>query len=231
MLAHAKLCAFKSLTLQLRHYVAADVWRTELDSSSWNQKYAAEELLYGETPNEFLADMITVLPSDSKIFVPGDGEGRNGVWLAQKGFQVTTVDSSETGVAKAKALASRKGVSLDQQLGDLTNWSYPQAEFDGAVLIYLHLPASIRAQVHQNIAKAIKPGGVLILECFHPDQLSRTSGGPKNIEMLYTSELLRSDFAGLLVPHFEFEGEVQLQEGTGHSGVGVVTRLVARRMA
>ena len=77
MLAHAKLCAFKSLTLQLRHYVAADVWRTELDSSSWNQKYAAEELLYGETPNEFLADMITVLPSDSKIFVPGDGEGRN----------------------------------------------------------------------------------------------------------------------------------------------------------
>ena len=85
-----------------------------MDSSFWNQKYAAEELLYGETPNEFLADMITVLPRDSKIFVPGDGEGRNGVWLAQKGFQVTTVDSSETGLVKAKALASRKGVSLDQ---------------------------------------------------------------------------------------------------------------------
>lgn len=224
-------CAFKSLTPQLRHYVAVCMWRVELDSSFWNQKYAAEELLYGEAPNEFLADMINVLPSGAKIFVPGDGEGRNGVWLAQMGFDVSTVDSSETGVLKAKALANRQGVSLDQQIGDLTTWSYPQAEFDGAVLIYLHLPAPIRTQVHQNIAKAIKPGGVLILECFHPDQLSRTSGGPKNIEMLYTSELLRRDFAGLLVPHFEFEGEVQLQEGTGHSGFCVVTRLVARRIS
>jgi SAM-dependent methyltransferase len=202
-----------------------------LNSSFWNQKYAIEELLYGEAPNEFLADMVTVLPSGSKIFVPGDGEGRNGVWLAQKGFKVTSVDSSEIGVNKAKALACRKSVSLDQQLGDLATWSYSQDEFDSAVLIYLHLPASIRAQVHQKIAKAIKPGGVLILECFHPDQLPRSSGGPKNIEMLYTSELLRSDFAGLLVPHFEFEGEVQLHEGTGHSGVGIVTKMVARRIS
>lgn len=202
-----------------------------MNSEFWDRRYSTDDFLYGELPNEFLAEMVTLLVPNGSVFVPGDGEGRNGVWLARRGFYVTTVDSSVQGVEKARSLASRHGVRLLQTVVDLYTWEYPKSTFDAAVLIYLHLPESIRLRVHQQIASSLKPGGIVIVECFHPQQLNRNSGGPKDISMLYDCDLLRSDFKDLLTPHFEYEGNVLLAEGAGHSGLGYVSRWVGRKIS
>lgn len=104
-----------------------------MDSEFWGKRYSTDDFLYGELPNEFLADMVTLLPPSGSVFVPGDGEGRSGVWLARRGFDVTTVDSSVQGVEKAQSLAFRHGVKLLQTVADLSTWEYPNAAFDAAI--------------------------------------------------------------------------------------------------
>lgn len=195
----------------------------------WDQRFAEPGYKYGTEPNAFVCQEAARLLPNSRVLVPGDGEGRNGVWLAQQGHQVTSVDSSAVGLQKAQALAAQRGVTLTTRLVDLADWAPAPDSFDAVVLVFTHLPSSIRAGAHQRLAVGLRRGGWLMQEAFHPHQLSYHSGGPKELSMLYTPELLDHDFAGLLQPVVSWSGEVSLSEGPGHQGLACVTRWVGQR--
>ncbi len=194
----------------------------------WNQRYAEQGYAYGDKPNAFLAAQKDQLQPGMRVLAVGDGEGRNGVWLAQQKCQVTCVDYSEQGVRKTKALAAANGVRVDAQCHDLTEWQWPQGEFDRVVSIFLHFPPNVRAAMHQAMLKALKPGGVIILEAFTPEQLNYKSGGPPVVEMLYTPEMLAEDFAGGEIL-FQEQCVTFLEEGVYHHGDGAVVRMLIRR--
>lgn len=194
----------------------------------WDQHFSAPGFKYGQAPNAFLADQAPRLCVSSDVLVPGDGEGRNGVWLAQQGHRVTAVDSSAVGLSKAQALATERGVSITTVHADLADWTPEPNSADALVLIYLHLPPALRASVHLRLLKALRPGARVIVEAFHPLQLGHRSGGPQDRDMLYTLDLLRQDFGGLQ-EELAYEGPTELNEGPGHQGLAHVTRWVARR--
>lgn len=197
----------------------------------WDQKFAGPDYKYGTEPNAFLREQAAAhLAAASRVLVPGDGEGRNGVWLAQQGHTVTSVDSSAVGLQKARDLAASRGVALTTELVDLETWTPPTAGVDAVVLIYTHLPGTFRQQAHRRLAQGVKSGGWLILEAFHPAQLSFDTGGPKDADMLYTPQLLSADFAGLFMPLLAWHGETLLHEGSGHQGLAHVTRWIGQKI-
>lgn len=195
----------------------------------WDKQYSAVEgYKYGTRPNAFLMAEAHRLPPHARILVPGDGEGRNGAWLASQGHEVLTVDISEVGVARARALATNLGVRIDTLVADLKVWTPPTGTFDAVVLTYLHMPPAMRTEVHRKVATALRSGGLLLLEAFHPRQLGRSSGGPKELELLYTLDDVRSDFNDALDHELCEELEVLLDEGPGHQGMAAVTRYRGR---
>ncbi|WP_298218058.1 class I SAM-dependent methyltransferase [Halothiobacillus sp.] len=198
-------------------------------SEFWNQKYARDDYFYGEQPNDFLRSQVFRLSPGARVLVVGDGEGRNGVWLAEQGFTVTTVDASRVGCEKSAALASDRGVSLTTLCADLLTWDWPVATFDAVVSVFLHFSPDERKVAHERMQAALVPGGWLIIEQFHPNQLNGyTSGGPKAVEMLTTMSDLADDFSAIewwLLA----EGTTRLEEGSGHSGLGYVSHGVGRR--
>lgn len=195
----------------------------------WDKQYSAVEgYKYGTRPNAFLMAEAHRLPRHARVLVPGDGEGRNGVWLASQGHEVLTVDISEVGVARSRALAAESGVRVDTLVADLKKWTPPPGAFDAVVLMYLHMPPAMRTAVHRNVATALRPGGLLLLEAFHPAQLGRASGGPKEIDLLYTLEDIRADFRLVLDELSGEELDVLLDEGPGHQGMAMVTRYRGR---
>ncbi|HET8695650.1 MAG TPA: class I SAM-dependent methyltransferase [Aquabacterium sp.] len=197
----------------------------------WNQKFEGDAYKYGEQPNAFLKQEAGRIRPHANVLVPGDGEGRNGVWLAEQGHQVVSVDCSDVGLVKAQDLARRRGVERQVQtrLADLTEWRPAPQAFDAVVVCYLHLPSSQRPAVMANLLQALKPGGLLVLEAFHPNQLGLTSGGPKDVDLLYTLQALRDDASHSDVAGAEllgWEGEVDLNEGPFHQGRAQVTRWI-----
>lgn len=198
-----------------------------MDNTFWDDKYSQSADLYGTEPNLYFKEKIRELPP-GKILIPGEGEGRQAMYAARMGWEVTAFDMSE--VARQHALEKAKILELpvNYQLSKAEDFNYEKEVYDCVALIYFHLPPALRIETHQRIANTVKPGGYLIVEAFHPKQLAYSSGGPKNKEMFYTAEMLNSNFAG-----WEFleklEGEVILNEGSGHMGKGYVTRLFARK--
>ena len=193
----------------------------------WDQNFSVAGFKYGTAPNAFLVGQAHCLKRGSDVLVPGDGEGRNGVWLAQQGHRVTAMDGSAVGLQKAQALATERGVAIQTVLGDLADWAPAPASYDAVVLTFVHLPPAIRAGAHQRLVAGLRPGGLLILESFHPQQLQHRSGGPKDVSMLYTPALLRNDFAGL-DEVLSWHGEATLDEGPGHQGLAHVTRWIGQ---
>ena len=160
----------------------------------WNSRFAEPGYAYGTEPNAFLVSQKHYLKPGLKALAVGDGEGRNGVWLAQQGLDVLSVDGSEMGLRKAQELAKSRGVSMRTELADLTTWKWPENEFDLVVAIFIHFPPEFRARMHAKMLQALKPGGVLIMEAFTPKQLEYKTGGPPVREMLYTVEMVREEF-------------------------------------
>lgn len=195
-------------------------------SHFWDTSYAIDGYKYGLQPNAFLVEQAAHLSAGARVVLPGDGEGRNGVWLARQGHAVSSLDGSAVGLSKARAQAAAHGVELETGHLDLAEWSPSPASVDAVVLTYVHLPPPLRSTVHRQAAQALRPGGRLILEAFHPDQLGRSSGGPKDVALLYRLETLRADFAGYLDEIVGWEGEIELDEGPGHQGLARVTRWV-----
>ena len=195
-------------------------------AAMWDDRFARTEPVYGYEPNAYLREQAQKrLITGARVLVPADGYGRNGLWLAKQGFVVTTIDMSPVGVERARNAAKTAGLAPRILLGDLNTWSWPENEFDAVASIYLHLPSDQRPCIHKHIWQALKPDGIVILEAFTPAQLRLSSGGPKQIELLYSAELLRRDFAEARV--FELaEIEVELKEGKMHSGKAAVVRAV-----
>ncbi len=197
----------------------------------WDRAFDIPGYKYGEEPNAYLVAVEPRFSRGARVLLPGDGEGRNGTWLAGRGHRVTTVDGSRVGIRKARALAAARGVTLDIREADLNEWVPPVSSLDATVSIYLHLPEALRRRVHRGLAAALLPGGWFVLEAFHPGQLDGyRSGGPKDVAMLYTVDILREDLSDLGLREVEaFSGEVALHEGAGHEGPAMVTRYLAQR--
>ncbi len=193
----------------------------------WDERFAGEGYRYGILPNPFVAAQAHRLPKGGKVLSVGDGEGRNGVWLAEQGFAVTSQDGSEVAQAKAKRMAEERGVPLDTAFSDLTTWDWPKNEFDGVVCVFLHFRPGRREAVHRNMFEALKPGGLIVMEVFHPDHLE-LPGGPPEREMLYSAETLRGDFADADLLLVE-ETRSFVPQDTFQKGEAVLTRMVARR--
>jgi Methyltransferase domain len=198
----------------------------------WDQRYGARGVSFGATPNVFLASQAARFAKGQRVLVPGDGEGRNGVWLAGLGLAVDTVDASPIGVANALALAAERGVKISAVAADLTSWPWPVSAYDAVVSIYLHFPSAVRRDLHGKMLASLKPGGLIILEGYTPKHLDYQAagsvGGPQDADMLFTLDMLRGDFADADIVQLD-ETDVVLAEGTRHRGRSAVVRLIARR--
>jgi SAM-dependent methyltransferase len=198
----------------------------------WNERYKGEGFAFGTAPNAFLVSQARYLKPGSRVLVPGDGEGRNGVWLAGQGLIADTVDVSPLGVAKARELAKARGVTINAVEADLLGWAWPRGAYGIVAALYLHFFDSDRPRMHSAMMDALKPGGILILEAFRPEQLElqkqHHSGGPKTADMLYSKAKLAGDFAGATILLLE-EATVELDEGHRHKGLAAVTRAVVRK--
>jgi SAM-dependent methyltransferase len=190
-------------------------------AAMWDERFSRAEPVYGEQPNGYLRAQVHRLAPGSSVLVPGDGYGRNGLWLARQGFRVHTVDLSPIGVERARASAREAGLRLTIEQADLSTWAWPQNQFDAVFSIFLHLFPNVRPAIHANMLRALVPGGLCILEAFTPAQLKFSSGGPKLVDLLYSAEILRQDFAAADILALE-EATVSLDEGRMHSGPGAV---------
>ena len=197
--------------------------------SFWDQRYEGEDYVFGQEPNVWMAANADLLKPGMTALLPGDGEGRNGVWLAERGLNVTTVDASSVGVEKARSLAAARGVELNIKIADLREWDAPEGTFDVLVSAFLHVGPDDRAAVHRKLAQMLKPGGLLLLEGFTTDHLGYGKGGPKDTRMLFTKDKLRGDFEELLnIEHLEVL-KTELPASERHGGRAAVIRLRARR--
>lgn len=196
-------------------------------SRFWNERYAESELAYGEAPNDFVRAQAPEL-STGPILCLAAGQGRNALYLAARGHEVHALDRSEVGLQRASALAESANIPLRTICADLAQYDLGKEAWAGIVSTFAHLPPALRHQVHRSAVQALRPGGVLILEAYHPRQLEFGTGGPKSAEMLMTLEALKEELAGL-----EFvlarEGERLIREGQYHNGMSAVVQVLARK--
>lgn len=193
----------------------------------WDSRYAPDAYAYGTRPNRGLMALEPLLPRGSRVLLPGDGEGRNGVWLAQEGHRVLAVDQSAEGLRKAERLAARAGVQIEVEQADLTDWMPPRDTFDALVLVFVHLPPEIRGAVHRRLLQALRPGGLLILEGFDRSHAGLPGGGPRDPAWLFDAATLREDFDGCAPLTIELV-DADLDEGPFHQGRARVLRVHGR---
>ena len=191
----------------------------------WDEKFKREDFLYGNKPNQYFAEKLAQL-SKGSLLLPGEGEGRNALYAAKTGWLVTALDQSAEGRKKALAMAQSQNISLDYYLVDITAVELKNEYFDSIGLIYVHLPAYLRRAWHRKLIEALKPGGHLILEGFSKNQLGKSSGGPKDLSMLFELDELKKDFKNLKIIEAT-EMIVNLEEGEGHNGEASIVRIFA----
>ena len=196
----------------------------------WNSKFSREGYLYGKEPNRFLAAEIDALAPGSKLLFLGEGEGRNACYAAAKGHVAVALDASDRGLQKASELAAEMGVSITTRHQDLATWSADGA-YDAVMASFLHLTEPLRTQAFREALKALKPSGLFAAELFSVRQMPLQSGGPKDLDLLYTVESLRNvfDVEGYETLMLE-ESLEHLDEGQGHQGDARVIRIRVRRL-
>lgn len=196
----------------------------------WNERYTDAFASYGNEPNDFLRAMIDHLP-DGPVLCLAEGEGRNAVFVAQRGHAVTAVDLSEVGLANTATLAAERGVEVTTVLADLATYDLGQAAWAGIISIWAHTPPAVRTRLHAACVAALRPGGVLILEAYTPRQLERPGkGGPPVAALLMTPEGLRAELAGLDFLRCE-EVDRDVNEGRYHTGPSTTVQVLAVKPA
>jgi SAM-dependent methyltransferase len=195
----------------------------------WESRFAAPEYLFGTAPNAFVKSQAHRLEPGQKALALADGEGRNGVWLAELGLDVLSLDFSANALRKARALAALRRVDLRFQQVDLATWRWPTAEFDVIVAIFIQFAdPPFRQRIFDGIKTALKPGGLLLMQGYRPEQLDYRTGGPSQVENLYTTALLEdsfSDFASVEIN----EHDSMVDEGGGHAGMSALIDFVGRK--
>lgn len=193
----------------------------------WDSRYDTSDYVYGTEPNTFLRENLTQLPK-GRILCLAEGEGRNAVFLAGQGYQVTAVDASAVGLRKAEKLAERHGVAIEVIHADLAAFELGDRCWQGIVSIFCHLPPSLRRRLHRQVVSALAPGGVLLLEAYTPAQIPLGTGGPADPEMMMSAPGLQRELPGLVLTHLK-ECRRPVLEGKGHTGDGEVVQVIARR--
>jgi 2-polyprenyl-3-methyl-5-hydroxy-6-metoxy-1,4-benzoquinol methylase len=195
----------------------------------WNQRFGAAEYIFGTAPNAFLASHASLLAPGQRALCVADGEGRNSVWLAEQGLEVSAFDLSPVGVEKARKLARSRGVEVRYEVASVYGWRWPEAEFDLVVAIFVQFAdPAMRAFMFERMVAALRPGGLVLVEGYTPAQLKHATGGPKQVDQLYTEELLRQAFGALDILELKAY-EAELDEGSRHRGMSAVIDLVARK--
>lgn len=196
---------------------------------SWNERYAGADFLFGTEPNRFLAAQAARLRPGMRALALADGEGRNGVWLAEQGLSVVSIDSAAVAVDKARRLARMRGVAVEFVCADLLTWAWPCAAFDVVAAIFIQFAdAATRPRLHQRIIASLRPGGLLLLQGYAPRQLQYGTGGPSDPARLYDAATLRREFAALDILHLR-EHDEEIHEGRAHHGMSALVDMVARK--
>jgi SAM-dependent methyltransferase len=199
---------------------------------TWNKRFReADGFLFGREANQWLVEHAEVWQPGERVLCIADGEGRNSVFLAQRGLRVDAFDIAEEGVARARAFARERGVDVDFAVADIEALAWPEAQYDGVAAIFFQFASpELRARIFAGLVRCLKPGGRLVLQGYTPKQLDYRTGGPPIASHMYTPELLREAFAALEILELrEYEGE--LAEGTGHKGHSALLGMVARKPA
>lgn len=204
-----------------------DIW-----TERWDDRYSKEEFAYGKQPNNFLEEQLEILNPKTILFA-AEGEGRNAVFAAKLGWKVTAFDISIEGKNKALKFAENNNVTIDYQVGELQTLGFQPQQFDAIALIYAHFPAEIKSLYHKTLETYLRKDGLIIFEAFsknHLDYIAKNEkvGGPKEIEMLFSIEELKTDFPDYEIILLE-EKEIELNEGQFHNGKGSVIRFVGRK--
>jgi len=200
----------------------------------WDERYAGNNYIYGTESNRYLKEQLATLPA-GRILLAGEGEGRNAVYAAGQGWQVSAFDISREGKKKAIQLADQKGVQIDYRVGELHDMDYEKEQFDVIALIFTHFPEEERAAIHKKLSEHLRPGGIIILEAFsknhiHNQASNPNAGGPKERSMLITVEDLKNDFAGFEILELK-ETTQHLSEGSHHYGFSALVRFTGRKRA
>lgn len=200
-------------------------------TSDWNSRFSAPGYLYGTEPADFIrthGDLVR--PGDSVLAV-ADGEGRNSVYLAERGARVTAFDSSDVALDKARALARNRGVTVDFRHGDAATWDWTAEAFDVVAAIFIQFAAPpLRRTILAGLDAALRPGGLLLLHGFAPRQVEYGTGGPPHAENMYDLPMLRAAFEGYTILHQD-DYDADISSGTGHSGRAALIDFVARKPA
>lgn len=195
----------------------------------WNTRFASESYVFGTAPNAFLVSQKSRLTPGQRALAIADGEGRNGVWLARQGLDDLSVDFSPVALAKAVKLAAEAGVTLQTECADLLVWNWGSSGFDVVVAIFIQFaPPPLRDIIFQHVKDVLKPGGLLLLEGYRPEQLAYKTGGPSQVDNFYTAPMLRQAFGAMTILHL-VEYDEDITEGAGHKGMSALIDLVARK--
>lgn len=194
--------------------------------SDWNERFKNDKYLYGTEPNVFLKEMQPVLSGE--VLTIAEGEGRNAVFLAEQGLNVTAWDYAESGLDKVGKLAAKQGVSVNTELVDLAEARWQPNQWDGIVNVFGHFPGEVRQKTLQGIKEAVKPGGYFIAEVYSRYQIPYQSGGPKELDFLYRPEDFLETFSDWRIAHF-FLGEVTRHEGDLHNGLSHVIQFAGQK--
>jgi cyclopropane fatty-acyl-phospholipid synthase-like methyltransferase len=200
---------------------------SELDR--WEARFGAPGYAFGTEPAAFLKAQAPRLPRSGKALSIADGEGRNGIWLAEQGLDVLAIDFSPTALQKSRALAAKRGVTLTTEHADVTSWHWPTAAYDviAAIFIQFVTPAE-RTDLFANIKRALKPGGLLLLHGYRPEQLRYRTGGPQEVDRMYTRKLLETAFGDMTQLEI-VEHDSVVSEGSSHVGMSALIDLVAKK--
>ena len=195
----------------------------------WNTRFSEDGYLFGTEPNAFLASQRDRLKPGMRALCIADGDGRNSVFLARQGLDVTAFDFSPVAIGKAKRLAAEAGVQVDYRQSDILAWQWEPSRYDVVAAIFFQfLDPAQRADVFRGLERTLAPGGLLLLQGYRPEQVANATGGPKAEENMYTEALLRESFRDLEILHVASHDEV-LAEGTAHRGMSALIDLVARK--
>ena len=189
----------------------------------WDERFRDGARPYGTEPSHHLRENVSRIRPGGRVLAPGDGGGRNGVWLARQGFEVEIWDYSPEGLTGARRWADESGVAVKTHLVDVIHHEWPVTTYDAVISVYLHLPPSDRSRVHQAMIRSLKPGGLLLIEGFHVDQMAFSSGGPRDPALLFTEDAVREDLATLDNLQVRRD-QVLLNESLLHAGPAVLLR-------
>lgn len=199
--------------------------------AEWDRRFGGQAYLFGTEPNAFLVREAGRLRPGARVLAVADGEGRNGVWLAGRGLDVLSVEASPVALEKARRLARERGVAVETEQADILSWEWGRDRFDAIVAIFIQFARPHeRARLFARMQEALRPGGLLLLQGYRPEQVGRGTGGPPFVENMYTGPMLLKAFAGMEILELRSHDEV-IREGTGHDGMSALIELVARKPA